>query len=65
LSLPRKRESRSMLQRHRKTPRTRRSNRLNAPIDFWHENEQFYGDSDGPIVDLRFKRICGPSANPP
>jgi hypothetical protein len=32
---------------------------LNAPLDFSHENEQLFGDSDGRIVDLRFQRVRG------
>jgi hypothetical protein len=34
---------------------------LNAPLDFSHENEQLFGDSDGRIVDLRFQRVRGAS----
>jgi len=42
-----------------------RSNRLIASVDFSHENEHFFGDSDGRIVDLRFQRVRGASVTLP
>jgi hypothetical protein len=42
-----------------------RSNRLIASVDFPYENEHFFGDSDGRIVDLRFQRVRGASVTLP
>jgi len=43
----------------------RHGKRLNASVGSSYETEQFSGDSDDRIVDLRFQRVCGASVTLP